>query len=326
MSDGLTYCPFQPGSAIEIAAGGKIRYSRSPHGSGDYGGGYYEKGGPGRPFAESPHWPQLPGGRRPTDPDGLAPNAPLPAAFRVVRAGHGESPPIPFRVPVRDGATVGVESLELGCPGMSTCRIPVPRDAFTGQASARLEHGEDDMRHDLALYEDELCAEQVRTLAGERTFVYRDDSTLADLEAFVGEINRERPEGLQLDTVIVTYGMYLVLFGNDPRASNWARGYPDYRNMARLGGMTFFHPEQALYDCGFATCREQGPAFVHGPTTVSCGEHEVVVERHCAVAAPPDTGVPGVPWGVRFSAKKEREGGSGAAPARAGQGPGGGHG
>ncbi len=321
MSDGLTYCPFQPGAAIEVGADGRISYARSPHGSGDYGGGYYEKGGPGRPFAESPHWPQLPGDRRPMDPDGFAPNAPLPAAFRVVRAGHGESPPIPFRVPVRDGATVGVESLELGCPGMSTCRILIPRDAFTGQAPARLECGEGDMRHDLALYEDKLCAEQVRALGGEREFAYRHDSTLADLEAFVGELNRERPDGLQLDTVIVTYGMHLALFGNDKRTADWTRGYPDYRNMARLGGITFLHPEPALYECGFAMCRGQGPAFVHGPTTVSCGEAEVVVERHCAVVAPPDSGIPEVPWGVRFRARKEREGGRGT-----GQGPGGGHG
>jgi len=307
MSDGLTYCPFQPGSAIEVGANGKIRYSRSPHGSGDYGRGFYEKGGPGRPFGESPHWPQLPGGRRPMGPDGFAPNAPLPAAFRAVRAGHGKAQAIPFRIPVRDGDSVRAESTKLECPVLTTCRIPVPRDDFTGGAPAHPGHGMDDVMHDLALYEDSLCAGQVQTLAGNRTFVYGHGSTLADLEAFVKELNCGRPDGLELDTVIVTYGMYLVLFGNDSRLEDWTRGYPEYRNVARLNGTTFFHPEPALYEFGFAMSREQGPVFVHGPTTVSCGEAEVVVERHCAVAAPPDAGVPEVPWGVRFGVRVERD-------------------
>jgi len=329
MSDGLTYCPFQPGAAIEVGPDGRISYARSPRGSGDYGGGYYEKSGPGRPFAGSPHWPQLPAGRRPMGPDGLAPHAPLPAAFRVVRASHGESPAIPFRVPVRDGAGVRVESTTLGCPGMSTCRIPMRRDAFTGQASARLEYGIGNMREDLALHEDNLCAGQVRTLAGKRTFVCRHDHTLGDLEAFVGELNRGRPDGLLLDTVLVTNGMYTVLFGNDPRTPNWTKGCPDYRNMTRQGGMTFLHPGPALYEFGFAMCREQGPAFVHGSTTVSCGESEVAVERHCAVAAPPDTSVPEVPWGVRFGVKMEWEEGRGtreAPPLAVGKSAGGRHG
>lgn len=305
LSDGLTYCPFQPGSAIEVGVDGRISYARSPHGSADYGAGFYEKGGPGRPFAESPHWPQLPRNRRPCAPDGLAPCAPLPAAFRVVRAGRGESPAIPFRVPVRDGGAVGAGSTTTECPAMVTRKIPMPREAFIRRASSYLEDVEDDMGHDLALHEDELCARQVRSLAGDATFVCHYDSTLGDLEAFVGGLNRRRPEGLLLDTVLVTHGMYLVLFGNDPRTPDWTRGYPDYRNMTCQNGITFFHPEPALYESGFAMSREQGPVFVHGPTTVSCGEDGVEVERHCAVAAPPDSGIPEVPWGVKFDVVME---------------------
>ena len=333
MSDGLSYCPFQPGSAIEVDANGKISYARSPHGSGDYGGGFYEKSGPGRPFGESPHWPQLPRGRRPMDPDGFAPSAPLPAAFRVVRAARDEMPAIPFQVPVRSGGTVGVGSATTKCPDLDTRRIPIPRNDFTGHASY-LGGVKDDTRQDLALYEDRLCAKQVMSLAGNMTFVCHYDSTLADLEAFVGELNRSRPDGLPLDTVIVDYGMYLVLFGNDPRTPDWSAGYPDYRNMTRQGGITFLHPEASPHESGFAMCRGQGPVFVHGPTTVSCGEDEVVVERHCAVATPPDVGIPEVPWGVRFGVVMEwgkgKGGGAGgprASPQRAPHGnPGGRHG
>lgn len=304
MSDGITYCPFQPGSAIEVGADGRIRYSRSPHGSADYGAGFYEKGGPGRPFGESPHWPQLPRNRRPAAADGHAPEAPLPAAFRVVRAGHGERPAIPFQVPVRSGGGVVARPTVLDCPAPQPFRFPVPRGGFTGRAPMRLA-GVKDMLRGLALHEDGLCAGRVGSLEGDATFVCHYDSTLADLEAFVRGLNRGRPKGLLLDTVLVTNGMYLVLFGNDPRTPDWTRGYPDYRNMTVQGGITFLHPKPALYEFGFAMSRNQGPVFVHGPTTVSCGEDEVVVERHCAVAAPPDAGVPEVPWGVKFDVVME---------------------
>jgi len=253
------------------------------------------------------------------DPDGLAPRAPLPAAFRVVRVCHGESPAIPFRVPVRNGAAAGSTTLE--CPAITPFRIPIARDDFTRRAPEYPGYREEDMRHDLALHEDKLCAGQVRTLEGERTFVCHHDSTLGDLEAFVGALNQGRPEGLLLDTVLVTSGMHLVLFGNDPRTPDWTRGYPDYRNMTRQGGITFLHPEPALYEFGFAMCREQGPVFVHGPTTVSCGESAVIVERHCAVVAPPDTGIPEVPWGVRFGVKMEWESGRDAGDGSAGATP-----
>lgn len=314
MSDGLTYCPFQPGAAIEVGADGKISYARSPSGSDDYGKGFYEKRGPGRPFAGSPHWPQLPKPREHRDPSGAAPEAPLPAAFRIARVGHGESPGIQFRVPVRSGGGVVTGSRTVPCPALSTCRIPMPRDAFTERASEYLGDLEEDMMHDLALYEDKLCARHFMRLGGDRTFVYTSDSTLRDLEAFVGELNRGRPEGLRLDTVIVTYGMYLVLFGNDPRLSYSKGGYPDYRNMTLQGGITFLHPESAPSEFGFAVSRGQGPVFVHGPTTVSCDDGEAVVERHCAVAAPPESGVPEVPWGVRFGAREDRDAGGAGAP------------
>jgi len=131
------------------------------------------------------------------------------------------------------------------------------------------------------------------------------DSTLEDLEAFIRRLNRGRPGGLALDTVLVNYGMYLVLFGNDPRLQGWTKGYPDYCNMTCQGGVTFFHYGATPQEYGYALSREQGPVFIHGPTTVSCSEDEAAVERYCAMAAPPDSGVPEVPWGVRFNVVME---------------------
>jgi len=187
----------------------------------------------------------------------------------------------------------------------------------------------DDLAHDLALHEDGLCAKAVMRLEGQSRFVCHHDSTLGDLEAFVGSLNRMRPKGLSLDTVLVNYGMYLVLFGNDPRTPDWTRGYPDYRNMTVQGGIAFLHHESVPHGHGYALSREQGPAFVHGPTTVSCGEGEIVVERYCAMAEPPDAGIPEVPWGVRFDVamewKKGKGGGEahGSPPAARRESPGG---
>lgn len=307
MSDGLTYCPFQPGAAIEIGPDGKIAYARSPRGSNDYERGFYEKRGSGRQFGESPHWPQLPKDRNPMASDGYAPEAPLPAAFRVVRVGHCEPPAIRFQIPVRNGNGIGVDSTTRPCPGLIPFRVPVQRTDFTEHMSTYRQ----DMARNLALHEDRLCDEQVGTLKGEQTFVCHYDSTLEDLEVFVRGLNYGRPKGLLLDTVLVNYGMYLVLFGNDPRTQDWAKGYPDYRNMTLQGGINFLHSEAVLAEFGYAMSREQGPVFIHGPTTVSCNESEVEVARHCAVAVPPDTGVPEVPWGVRFNVTMEWKKGKG---------------
>jgi len=150
MSDGLTYCPFQPGSAIEVGADGKVSYARSPRDSGDYRKGFYEKSGSGRPFEDSPHWPQSPKPRKPRDPDSAAPEAPLPSAFRAVRVGHGESPAIQFQSPVRNGGGVGVSPTALPCPDLIPFRVLVPRTDFTEPMSTCRQ----DLKHDLAIYED----------------------------------------------------------------------------------------------------------------------------------------------------------------------------
>lgn len=225
----------------------------------------------------------------------------IPSAFRAVRVAHGKPPTIRFQTPMRNGGRVGTSSTTLTCPDLAIFKFPVPRTDFTEPMSAYMQ----DMKDDLARHEDMLCHDKVDALGGEQTFVCHYDSTLEDLAAFIRGLNRGRPDGLALDTVFVNYGMYLVLFGNDPRLQDWTKGHPDYRNMTRQGGVTFFHYGATPQEYGYAMSREQGPVFVHGPTTVSCGEDEVAVERYCAVAAPPDSGVPEVPWGVRFNVVME---------------------
>ena len=145
--------------------------------------------------------------------------------------------------------------------------------------------------------------------------MYRWNSALDGLAAFVEGLNASRPRALCLDRVIVNYGMCLTLFGNDRRTDSWAIGYPFYdgrllyRNMSVLGGIAFLHHPGVPHDGAYALSSAQGPVFAHGPSRIDCTDGEIAVSRHCGIVDPP-RGLPECPWGVRFGTRKDRDAGN----------------
>ncbi len=298
--DSVPYCAFEPGSTVETGPDGKIAYSRatSVHQTGSQGQAMLQLDSC---LLDSPNLPQLPS-ERVMDPDGHAPSAPLAAGFRVQRTCLDRQEYAEFQVPSRNNGTIT-------CDQTRKSITHVPRFAFRDKLSTFLRRGvydfHDNMDNNIWWREDALCVEQLSTLDGQETFDCHWDSTLADLELFIGKLNRSRPPELQLDTVFVNYGLYIVLFGRDPRTLDWSEGYPEYRNMVRLNGITFLHSSSLPHYCSFATSSAQGPVFVHGPSILRCTDSTIDVERYCALIAPPTSSVPSVPWGVRFNVTME---------------------
>lgn len=303
--DGTTYCAFEEGSGFAVDSHGAVECQRQflvrqlektvP----------IERAAPKNPVSVTcPTW-QDPGPATAKNA-GDAPEAPLPAAFRVCRVRGSRPPKARFDVPVKRPGEIEVETRweEIGPLAAKTLKFP--RDALENY---QLEYP-NGIAHELGPaiddHEDEVCLEQLcklETIGEEYTYAW--DSTLDGLAEFVSRLNAARPRELRLDTVLVNYGMYLTLFGNDRRTPSWAVGYPFYdgsllyKNMSVLGETAFLHHPEIPHDCAYALSSAQGPVFAHGPSAVECTRDEIVVKRHCGVVEPP-RGLPECPWGVGF--------------------------
>ncbi len=310
--DSVPCCALEPGSTVEVSAHGRITYSRaaSVRQAGSRGQAMLQLD---RRLIGSPDVPQL-SDARVMDPDGNAPSAPLAAGFRVQRTRLARQECAESQVPSPANGKAVCDHGRTGMADMPHFALKIKRPDF-------MRPGANDFYYNMAdsiwWREDAMCLEQLMALDGEETFACHWDSTLADLEDFVGRLNRSRPDDMRLDTVFVDYGLYLLLFGRDPRTLDWSEGYPDYRNMVRLNGITFLHSSSMPPDSSFATSSAQGPVFVHGPSILRSTDSEIKVERYCDLAFPPTTGAQGVPWGVKFNStmewrksKKQSEGGT----------------
>ncbi|MDD9809202.1 MAG: hypothetical protein OXU25_05145 [Thaumarchaeota archaeon] len=298
LNDGTTYCAFEPGARIEVSPTGQARHYRDPPES-MFGGG-------ATPPDISPKVDvRIPGMER-ADPDptgawraGSPPMAPLPAAFRVCRLLEGRQD-VQFAVPTKEPGGMGTETVPVGRVRAGTWKTP--RAAFVGTLPSYPE----DLERAVACYEDSMCLERLEGLdMVDEKYTCRHDSTLGELARFVAGLNATRPRELCLDRVLVNYGMFWTLFGNDGRTPGWAAGYPFYDgsllygNMSVLGGIAFLEHPKIRHGSAFALSSRQGPVFVHGQSYVRCTEDALEANRECKVVDPPE-GAARCPWGVRF--------------------------
>jgi len=295
LGDGTTYCAFEVGSGVEVGPDGRAAYHRAAPGQPDGGEG---------PQARTAVLPrgmsQVSIGRLADSREGDPPEAPLPAAFRVHRLLDGSRPGVPFSVPTGEPDGARTETVPIGQVPVGTSRST--RASFVGTLPSYTE----DMGLMIEHYEDAMCLERLERLepAG-GTYTCRQNSTLGELARFLSRINEARPRALRLDRVVLNYGMFLVLFGNDRRTPSWTAGYPFYdgsllyRNMSVLDGIAFLEHPRVPHDAAYALSSAQGPVFVHGPSAVRCTEDALESSRQCKVVDPPE-GAPGCPWGVRL--------------------------
>ena len=304
LNDGTTYCAFEPGARIEVSPTGQARHYRAPPG-GRFGGDMV-------PPENAPVEAVDISGMARADPEpagagleGTPPEAPLPAAFRMHRLARGKAAKVQFDVPAGGPGEAGARVVRRDVGELPVGHTSRARSSFEGTLPSYAR----DLEFVIEKYEDDMCLAQLEGLgeAGE-TYTCRGNSTLGELAGFVSRLNSGRPRMLHFDTVLVNYGMYLTLFGNDTRTPSWAMGYPldgderPYRNMTTLGGITFLHHPRIPSDAGFALSSRQGPVFVHGPSSIRCTEEAIVTRRQCGIAKPP-LGTQKCPWGVRFGAE-----------------------
>jgi len=295
LGDGTTYCAFEAGSGVEVAADGRATYYRAVPGR-PCGGEAPQAGAAVRP----PGMSRVSIGRLADSRESDPPDAPLPAAFRVHRLLNGSRPDVRFAVPTGELGGARTEAAPVDQVPVGTSRSP--RTSFVGTLPSYTE----DMGLMIEHYEDAMCLERLERLeAAGGTYTCRQNSTLGELARFLSGINDARPRALRLDRVVVNYGMYMVLFGNDRRTPSWTAGYPFYdgsllyRNMSILDGIAFLEHPRIPPDTAYALSSAQGPVFVHGPSAVRCTEDVLESSRQCKVVDPPE-GEPGCPWGVKI--------------------------
>lgn len=301
LDDGTTFCAFEPGSGIVVSPTGKVACYKTRWGQAAQ-----------RVAVEVSHLPELSADPAAAGHGTGAPEAPLPAGFRLHRLSGLKRQFVRFRVPAtghgRDGS--GARDVEVGQPPAGS--LEIPRNDFEGTSPTYPMGIGSDLEPMIGEHEDEMCLEKLRRLdCADETYVYRWDSTLDGLAKFVSGLNATRPREVRLDTVFINYGMYLTLFGNDLRTPSWAAGYPfydggaRYNNMSVLGRVAFLHHPGVPHDGAYAISSRQGPVFVHGPSRIDCTDDVIEVTRRCGVVEPPE--YPDVPWGVRFGVEGERD-------------------
>lgn len=295
LDDGTTYCAFEAGSGVEVAPDGRATYYKAAPGH-PSDGEAPQDGAAVRPRGMS----RVSIGRLADSREQDPPEAPLPAAFRVHRLLGGSRPDVPFAVPTGEPGGAGTEAVPVGQVPIGTARSP--RTAFVGTLPSYTE----DMGIMIEHYEDSMCLERLEGLDDiGKAYTCRQDSTLGELARFLSGLNAARPRALRLDRVVLNYGMFLVLFGNDRRTPSWTAGYPFYdgrllyRNMSVLDGIAFLEHPRVPHDAAYALSSSQGPVFVHGPSAVRCTEDALESSRQCKVIDPPEA-ERGCPWGVRL--------------------------
>ncbi|MDD9813976.1 MAG: hypothetical protein OXU37_06925 [Thaumarchaeota archaeon] len=311
--DGTTYCAFEAGSGIVVTPAGTVRCHRLHPARQRAWGSSLDHAAPGK-AAPVPglEW-QDPAA---TSHAGDAPEAPLPAAFRVCRVEGTRLPSVTFGVSMRDGDGIGAETRARAMGALPAKTIKFPRDAFENGLPPFPTDIERDLGPTVAEHEDDMCFGLLHGLTtADGMYTYRWNSTLDSLARFVEGLNAPRPSELRLDTVIVNFGMYMTLFGNDRRTPGWTAGYPfydgqlRYKNMSVLDGIVFLYHPEVPHDCAYALSSVQGPVFAHGPSVIDCTSDEIAVTRHCGVVEPP-RGLPECPWGVGFGAARVEGAGS----------------
>lgn len=301
LDDGTTYCAFEPGAGIEVSPTGQASYYRAPPEIQPWDGA-------GPPEACPRAAVCIPDtARGDSEPaggglEGIPPEVPLPAAFRVCRLDGDRPASVPFAVPSDDPDDAGARTVWKEAGQVPVRRKALPRHLF----EECLPSYPDAMGFAIKEYEDAMCLERLEGLgAVDDVYTCRQDSTLGGLVRFVAGLNAARPRALRLDTILVNYDMCLALFWNDRRTASWAPGYPFYdgrllyRNMSALVGIAFLHHPDVPHDGAYALSSAQGPVFVHGPSSIRCTAESIVMRRQCGVVEPPE-GAPGCPWGVRF--------------------------
>jgi len=311
LDGGMTYCAFEPGSGIKVGPTGKVEFHRASEAARSDGQAM-QLTVPASAF-QAPCMSQIDVDPVSARPAGDAPKAPLPAAFRVCRLDGARPKKIRFRVAVDGpgGIAAGTEEAEAWMPRAR--RAKIQRRALVGQLPPRPNVPGRDLEPMVWAHEDGMCLDRLEGLArvGD-TYGYRWNSTPDELAGFVSRLNASRPRALRLDRVIVNYGMYLTLFGNDSRTPSWSRGYPFYdgrllyQNMSVLDGIALLHHPDVPHDGAYALSSAQGPVFVHGPSTMESSSDEIEISRHCGLVEPP-RGAPGCPWGVRFGVEREHD-------------------
>lgn len=292
------HCPFRAGSAMEVRPNGHVGYALSPHGSADYGAGYYEKLKAGRLVKLGPSLGRIaPESLAMAGPTGRRPAAPPQAGFRTLHVDYNHPACLEFSVPPDgpDGAPRRHVPLDL-----SRERSP---SLHMGRTEGNLDacgYLESEMEMTLWQQEDALCFGALDTLGEGPAFCYDSQSTLDTLAGLVREMNGNRPRTFHFDTVFMNYEMYLHLFGQDERMVRGLGGTTAYENLARLWGITFLCPEDMPFREAFVTSSRQGPIFANGPHTTVCDGEGISVTHHCAMVMPPEHGVHGMPWGERI--------------------------
>lgn len=308
LGDGMTYCAFEEGSGVEVTSLGQASFHRTTNAGQCRDGIPQRRAGPGRIVpVYGIEWPDS--GPAATGRSGDAPMAPLPAAFRTLRAGHTWSPGARFPVP--PGGRGGACAEEVMTARPAALRTSLLRAKFEQDIPVRPSDIERAIKSDIWAREDAMCLDRLFGLGeiGEK-YAYGNGSTLEGLAGFVSRLNGARPLELCLDTVIVNLGMYMALFPGTDCAHSWDRGYPyydgepRYQNMYVLDGIAFLHHPRIPRGAAYALSSAQGPVFVHGPSSIHGTRDEIVVTRHCGIVEPPEC--PDVPWGVRFGAERDK--------------------
>lgn len=304
LDDGTTFCAFEPDSGIEVSPTGKVAC--------------YRGRGAQKVIVRVSHLPELNADPASAGHGMSAPEAPLPAGFRLHRLSGLKRQFVRFRIPARGQGRACTEAKDVEVGRLPAGSLEISRNDFEGTAPSYPMNIGSDLEPIIGEHEDEMCLALLRGLGeADGEYVYRWDSTLDGLVEFVSGLNASRPRGLRLDTVFVNYGMYLTLFGNDLRTPSWSRGYPSYggepryTNMTVLSRIAFLHHPEVPHDGAYAVSSGQGPVFVHGPSRIDCTDDTVEVTRHCDVVEPPKHAE--IPWGVKFGVKRD-DGEDGAWP------------
>lgn len=304
LEDKTAYCAFEPGSRLDLDPHGNVSYSRAvPAGS-------RWRRVPVTPVSP-PALSSVSLGTWEAGCGGVAPEAPLPAGFRVCRLADGPPPSAKFRVAVDGPGGIGARTVSRPIGQLRAGTMQIPRSSFENPLPRYPTDIGKDVLPIIESYEDGMCLEQLYGLGEvDDVYEYRWNSTLDELAGFVSGLNASRPRALRLDTVFVNLGVYMPLFGNDRRTEVCSKGYPFYdgsllyQNMSVLDGIAFLYHLNAPPDGAWAISSAQAPVFVHGTSSINCTEDSIELSRQCGIVEPPP-GAPGCPWGVRFGVARD---------------------
>jgi len=144
-------------------------------------------------------------------------------------------------------------------------------------------------------YEDEICLAELSGLPRYRyDLEYARNITVAGLLKFLGRMNQNRPQDMQLDTIFLSLNNFLRL------ASCHGERYgiqTPHANVLQVAGCTVIASDDIADDAAYFTSFKHGPRLVRGPTVIRCEKDRLDIEHYCDAIPAQKGSTPDIPAG-----------------------------